>query len=248
MAQPTNRDSFKQWCLRQLGGGVVEIEMSNDQMEDQIDFALAKAADYHFDFSEVQYFKYQITPTDVTNRSIPVPANTLGAVEIFDLSSVLMGGGIFNAQYQFVLNNIWSWQNVSLQPYFIGFQSLQFLEQILVGKQPIRYNRYTNVLYLDMDWQRVTPGDFIVVKLYALVDPADPANSRMWSDTWLQRYTVQLMKRVWGTNLSKYQNMPLPSGLQFNGQTIKDEAEAALQKLDDELITTYTLPCDNMVG
>lgn len=245
MAVPTSRETFKDWCLRQLGAGVINVEISDDQAEDQIDFAIAKAQDYHFDFADPQYYKYQITATDVTNGTIPVPANTIGVVEIFDLSSVLFGGGIFNAQYQFVLNNIWNWQNVSLQPYFIGFQSLQFLEQILVGKQPIRYNRYTNVLALDMDWSRVNVGDFIVVRMYASLNQN---TATIWADTWLQKYTVALMKKIWGNNLKKYQALPLPNGMTFNGQEIYNEAVAEIQELDDNLIKNYSEPVDIMVG
>lgn len=251
---PATRRQLKEWCLRQLGKGVIEVEVSDDQVDDCIDFALRKAQDYHFDFIEPNYYKHQLTAENKTNGWIPVPEDTLGAIEIFDLSSTLMGGGIFNAQYQFVLNNIWEWQNISLQPYFIGFQYMQFMEQILVGKQPIRYNRYVNKLYLDMDWNRIDVGAFVVVRLYQIVNPdakdtdGNLLYPKIWGDQWLLRYTTQLIKKVWGGHLKKYKNLEMPNGQTFSGQEIYDEAVEDLKQLDEELINSFSLPACDMVG
>lgn len=245
MAVPTDRTSFKDLILQNLGSGILRIEVTDDQVENWVDFALAKFADYHFDGSAEQYYKYQLTQTDITNRYIPVPTGTIGVIEIFDLSSTLMGTGMWNVQYQFVLANIPSWGTLDLTQYWMTMSHLQFLQQILVGKQPIRYNRFINQLNIDMDWSRVNVGDYLVVKLYQKLDPATyPA---IWADQWLQQYTTQLVKKQWGNNLKK-QTMRMPDGNTFNGQQIYDEAEAALKDLDEKLINAYSLPPAMMIG
>ena len=123
---------------------------------------------------------------------------------------------------------------------------IQFLEQMLVGQQPIRYNRHTNRLHIDADWSRMKDGDFIIVEAYQVVDPAVYTN--VWGDRWLQRYAAALIKQQWGSNLKKYSGMQLPGGLTFNGQQIYDEGTEERKQLETEMIYTYSLPVSDMIG
>ena len=244
---PATRADFKEIVLQNLGKGVIRIEVSDDQVENWIDFGLAKMADYHFDGSMDVYYKYQLTDTDITNGWIPVPSNTIGAIELFDLTSTLLGVGMWNVQYQFVLANMPNWGMLDLTQYWMTMSHLQLLQQVLVGKQPIRYNRYVNQLFIDMDWSRVTTGDYLVVKIYQVVDPNQ--YPKIWSDQWLQRYVTQLVKRQWGNNTKKYAaGMTLPSGMSFSGQQIYDEATKELEDLDRELIDSYSIPASIEIG
>ena len=42
--------------------------------------------------------------------------------------------------------------------------------------------------------------------------------------------------------------MQLPGGLTFNGQTIYDEATKERQELENEMISSYSLPVTDMIG
>jgi hypothetical protein len=70
----------------------------------------------------------------------------------------------------------------------------------------------------------------------------------MWGDRWLQNYCTQLIKRQWGTNLTKFTGMQLPGGVQFNGEKIYNDAQEQIDKMEDEMITSYSLPVMDMVG
>ena len=131
-------------------------------------------------------------------------------------------------------------------PYYMALQHIQFLEYLLVGKQPLRYNRHKNKLYLDMDWDRVDTGKFIIVEAYEVIDPVTYAD--VWKDRWLAEYATQLIKRQWGSNLKKFEGMQMPGGLKFNGQKIYDEADEDIKKLRDEMISSYSLPVTDMIG
>ena len=65
MAIPTSKSTFKEYCLRNLGKGVIDINVSDDQADDRIDEALQYFAQYHYDGIEKMYLKYQITQEDV---------------------------------------------------------------------------------------------------------------------------------------------------------------------------------------
>lgn len=61
MSLPSSREQFKDYCLRQLGAPVLDINIADEQIEDNIDYALSYFAEYHFDGTEKIYYKYQIT-------------------------------------------------------------------------------------------------------------------------------------------------------------------------------------------
>lgn len=246
MAQPTTRAEFKEWCLRKLGKPVIEINVDPDQVDDRVDEALSYYWDYHFDGTEKTYYKYQLTTDDITNGYITVPENIIGAVRIFDLSTSLASTGMFNVEYQFVLNNIYELANFELLHYWMVFEHIQFMEQMLVGKQPIRFNRHTNKLYIDTNKSRLTEGMYIIVEAYQIVDPETYTD--VWKDRWLQTYAAAKIKYQWGSNLTKFSDMQLPGGVRFNGEKILEDALAEIQRLEDEMISSYSLPLHDMIG
>ena len=66
MAIPTTKSTFQDYCLRSLGSGVVDINVSDDQADDRIDEALQYFAQYHYDGIERMYLKHLITTAEVT--------------------------------------------------------------------------------------------------------------------------------------------------------------------------------------
>ena len=120
------------------------------------------------------------------------------------------------------------------------------LEQLLVGKQSIRYNRHTDKLYIDMDWDKVDVSNFLIVEAYEVIDP--DVYTDAWGDRWLAQYSTALIKKQWGTNLKKFEGMTLPGGIKFNGQKIYDEADEEIKELEKEMISSYSLPVTDMIG
>jgi hypothetical protein len=78
------------------------------------------------------------------------------------------------------------------------------------------------------------------------VDPTVFAD--VWKDRWLYRYTTALIKKQWGLNLTKFVGVQMPGGVQFNGQQILQDAQDEIRKMEEEMITTYSLPPSDMVG
>ena len=67
MATPTTKAELKEYCLRKLGKPVLEINVSDDQVDDAIDYTIQKFQQYHYDGAERVYLKHQITQ-DVIDR------------------------------------------------------------------------------------------------------------------------------------------------------------------------------------
>jgi hypothetical protein len=238
MAVPTSRSDFKAYVLRSLGRPAIEINVTDEQIDDRVDQALKYYTDYHFDATDKQYYRYQLTQTDIDNKYITMPENIIGAINIFDIGSSLQTQSLFSVQYQFALNDMYRLASGSLVPYYMARQQIELFQQVLIGKQPIRYTRHTNRLYIDMNWDIVGVDTWIVVECYQVIDP--DTYTDVWGDRWLFLYTKQLIKQQWGENMKKFTGMVLPGGVQMNGQVIYDEATAEIAKMEEEMIKNYS--------
>jgi hypothetical protein len=247
MSTPTNRASFKEYCLRKLGKPVIEINVDEDQVDDRVDEALRYYYDYHFDGSEKIYYKHLVTETDRTNKYITLPENIIGAVSVFPIGDPMVrSDDLFNIRYQIALNDLYTLTSVSMVPYYMVMEHLALVSEMLVGRQPIRYSRHKDRLYVDMDWNSIQDGEYLLVEAYEVVDPDVWTDA--WNDRWLQNYCTALIKKQWGSNLTKFQDMVLPGGIRFNGEKIYNDADEEIKKMEQEMISGYSLPVMDMVG
>ena len=246
MSRPTSKATFKEHCLRRLGKPVIEINVDEDQLDDRVDEALDYYADYHFDGFEHTYYKHQVTDTDKTNKYITLPDNIIGVVDLFDIGDATSTNNLFNVRYQIALNDLYDLSRYELVPYYMNFQNIRMIEEILVGKQRLRFTTHLNQLHVDMDWNRFNTGDYIVCKAYRVIDP--DTYTDVWKDRWLLRYAACLIKLQWGSNLTKFEGMQLPGGVQFNGAKLYDDAFAERQQLEEEIQSNYVYPPEDMVG
>ena len=65
MSQPTTRQELVDYCKRKLGYPVLEINVSDEQIDDLVDDAIQYFQERHFDGVMQMYLKYQITQDDI---------------------------------------------------------------------------------------------------------------------------------------------------------------------------------------
>jgi len=65
MAQPSTRQELIDYCLRQLGAPVLEINVAEEQIQDLVDDAIQFFQERHFDGVTQVYLKYKVTQEDV---------------------------------------------------------------------------------------------------------------------------------------------------------------------------------------
>jgi len=247
MAQPTTREEFKAWVLRKLGAPVIDINVSDEQVDDRLDEAIDFWRDYHYNGSQLIYLKHQLTAADVANGYIDLPTTILGISGIFDMqSSISTGSGIFNVQYQFVLNNLEDITGYNITNYYMSMSHLEFLQEMLVGKPMVRYNKHVNRLHLDMDKGVLTEGEYLIIEAYDVIDPA--SYSDVWSDRWLQNYATALVKEQWGSNLTKFTGMQLVGGVSFNGEQILSDAREERRLMEENAISELQPLSYNYIG
>jgi len=247
MAQPVTREQFKDHILRKIGAPVLQINVSEEQVEDRVDEALSFWNDYHYNGSQSVYLKHQITETDKDNGYILLPENLLGISKVFPLQTGGSAGtGFFNVQYQFVLNNISDIVGYDIQNYYMTMQHLEFMNEILVGKPLVRYNKHVNKLFIDVNQNKLVLGDYVIVEAYDVIDTGEyPA---VWSDRWLQNYATVLVREQWGSNLIKFTGVQLLGGVQFNGELIFQDARADRERMEDDAISNLQPLAYNFIG
>ena len=65
MAKPNTKAELKEYALRRLGKPVLEINVSDDQCDDAIDYTIQKFQQFHYDGAERVYLKHKITQADI---------------------------------------------------------------------------------------------------------------------------------------------------------------------------------------
>ena len=97
MAKPTTRQELKDYCLRQLGAPVLEVNVDDDQVDDLVDDALQLFNERHFDGVERMYLKYKLTQDDI-DRGKADPATGVGIVTT-TATSTDSGSGTFTSNW-----------------------------------------------------------------------------------------------------------------------------------------------------
>jgi hypothetical protein len=247
MSVPGSREQLKDWCLRQLGFPVIEINVDDDQVDDRIDEALQYWHDFHFDGIERWYTKHQVTATDKSNEYITITEENIGVTRIFPLGSTNASVNMFDLRYQMRLHELYDFTSTSYVNYALTMQHIRTLDLLFSGETPIRFNRHTDKLYIDWDWTNdVNTGEYIIIDGYTIINPetyTDAFNDRM-----LKKLATAYIKKQWGANMKKFGGMQLPGGVVLNGKDTFDEAAIEIAELELLIRQTYEEPPQMIIG
>ena len=276
MAKPSTRQGLIDYCLRQLGAPVLEINVDDDQIDDLVDDAIQYFNERHFDGVEKMYLKYKITEDDInrgkgkgtggvgivtttatdtsgrsynfyeTENYIQVPDSVIGIEKIFKFDSSSISGGMFSIKYQLFLNDLYYFNSVELLQYAMTKSYLEDIDFLLTPDKQVRFNKRQDRLYLDIDWGSQPKDEFIIIECYRALDPA--SFTQIYNDSWMKQYLTALIKRQWGRNLSKFKGVKLPGGIELNGGEILQQAESELADIKGRMMSEYELPPLDFIG
>lgn len=72
--------------------------------------------------------------------------------------------------------------------------------------------------------------------------------SDVWNDRFLKKYATALIKLQWGNNLSKFAGIQMPGGVTLDGVRIATEAQAEIDKLEEDMQSYNVLPNEIFIG
>lgn len=265
MAHPNSRESLIEYAYRNLGKPVIDINVDYSQAEDRLDEALEYFTERHFDGVERAYFKHVVTADDITNEYVdadnfsalytdgPTGKDIVSVLNVFqfgDFANINM----FDVRYQMALSDYFGINrglggssNLGLASYDSTKRYIGLIEDFFSPQKTVRFNKVTNLIHLDMNWeQEITAGEYLIFEAYVALNPT--TFTEIFNDRYLKLYYTALLKRQWGQNMSKFDGVQLPGGVSMRGGEILAEANAEIDKIEEQLKLEYELPIDFNYG
>jgi hypothetical protein len=276
MSKPSSRQGLIDYALRQLGAPVLEINVADEQLDDRLDDALQYFNERHFDGVEKMFLKYKFTEEDIqrgrskgggynvgiatstatspigsfnweeNSNYIPVPDSVIGIERVFKLDNRTITSNLFNVNYQLFLNDIYWFSSTELLNYYITKRYLEDIDWIVNPQRQIRFNKRQGRLYIDMSWDSIVAGNYLIMECYRILDPNDYA--KVYNDSFLKMYFTALVKKQWGQNLIKFQGVKLPGGVELNGRQIYDDAVKELEAIRLRMLSEYETAPFDLIG
>lgn len=177
----------------------------------------------------------------IDSHKIKVPDWILGVTRILPYGQMSSANNLFDLQYQIRLNDFTAYDTFHTGD-IVYFESvMEHIDLInfeLNAKPQYSFNQYEGYLYPLVNWGfDFGVGQYMVIECVRMIDPKQ--SPRVWNDVWLKKYAVALTKKQWGMNLSKFQNMQLPGGVTFNGSEMYQQAQADIDKLEEQLLNLF---------
>ena len=266
MASPNSRADLITYCKRQLGEPVLQVNIDDEQVNNVIDDTYQFFQENCYNGMERCFLRHKITAEDITRfdskattssgttdweestNYIPIPDHVVGISKVYGLVSNSIRSNLFGVEYQMFLNDLYAFGSLDIVNYFMNKQYLETLDMILNNGafQQFRYAQRRDRLYLDIKKSFLNEDRYLVIEAHRMIDPTDA--TEMNNDMFVKKYAVALMKRQWGQNLIKYNNVQLPGGITLNGRELYTDALAEIEKIESEVLSKYALPPMDMIG
>ena len=148
MSKPSTKQGLIDYCLRQLGAPVLEINVADEQIDDLLDDTIQFFNERHFDGVEKTYLKYQISQDDIDRgrggtSSVGITTTGVGIVTTTGTSTNIPGLGT-------VTSNFYETSNfIQVPDSVIGIEKIFKFDtsSISGGMFSIKYQLFLNDLY-----------------------------------------------------------------------------------------------------
>lgn len=313
-----NKTDLRDFILQKLGFPVVEINVSDEQIDLVIEEALEYCKEFHDDFTQRLYYKYTLTGTEITlssnsamafqkgelvsysggtfkiydmpapnklrtqrlggtmqagetitgntsgfsttvsanpvfigdteNQYIVMPDGTETVTRVLPLRSVLNSySALFDVKYQFVASDILNITRGNILYYHISMDYLAEVEFAYNPKPETVFNRYTQRLGMNFNWDVNTfPGQFVIIEGFFVVNP--DVFYKVLNDRLFKELCVALLQKQWGMNTKKYSNVALPGGVTIRGEEMYQEGLEREQAVKEEIKRTFQSPPTFFMG
>ena len=243
--------------------GVIRTYLKYQFTEDDV-----KRGDEHDPFYQPEIFQAQnkypgatgiTTHTYIQNSNyIKIPSHIIGIEKVFTppkatggnqigINPGLGGGAVpYGGGGYGYLGGMGYWGGADMITYYMGQMWRSTYDHLFNPAAMIRFNKRQDRLYLDINWNRVSAGDVIIVDCYRALDP--DTFCEIYNDSWVKKYLVAAIKKQWGQNLIKFTGTKLPGGIEMNGRQLYDDGVKELEEIKQDMSSTYELPPLDFVG
>lgn len=254
MARFMNRDEFKKYIVRKLGGGInriVPTQMTMDQLDDAIDDSIVKFQRYHYDGSRkrtmiIQKVDPRQTEYDLPESVIAVNRILHGRYTYFNTG----GSGSSGAYEDYLLYGRRSGglstrtrDGQVITPYFIQEMSFNTFTDIYLPDPEYTFSQVTKRLIIQSPIDRRNFFDFTNALYLEIMEVVtEDVAPDMYDHEWLKEYAIALAGVQWASNISRFNNVALPGQATSNGQAMLVRYESQKEKLEEELKASGAVP------
>ena len=251
MAKLLTKTDLVNFIKTKLGYPLINIEVTDEQIRICIDQAVQKFTDYAYDGILENAVILQISG----KGDYPLPENITHIRKVSkgsSASNITSFGTNYGEGY---VPDVWSALyfssstavngvsygtslTASILPAIIQVSSVsavtsKYFEDVLA----YHFNPAKHVLQITENYV----GSILIWYNYDY--DADDEHDKIFNHQWVKEYATALVKEVWGSVVGKYSS-PLVGGATVNYSDIKSEAQQEKERLDEQLMSRWTDPCE----
>ena len=236
MARIKTADDLIEYTKRQLGAPSIQVEVTEDQLLDNIDKAIEKFAYHSMDGMEEKVLDVEIIPGQMDYKIDDRVTAILAMRTASNFSSLyrLPGGYVFANQPMglALLENMGSVDVTNMSMYLSKMSALESLFDI-----PVNYIFNENTATIRLF--EVPRENRMMLKVAMDYEPQEI--DKIFGHPWIKSYVEALTKITWGNVVGKFSST-LTNGSEINYDRILSEGMESKLALEEELLETYREP------
>jgi len=239
MNKTLNRMSAKQELINQVritfGEPKIRVELTPDQLDLAVTIALER---YRLRSSNSVMEKFTFIEMQIEQTTYKLPDNVTEVRQLLrrGTTGTVTGGGSQLDPFSLAYTNQYLLQagregGLTTYELFADFQKT--IGRMFGAYVTFQYDKNAHELHIDRNIR--SPESFLVWLYEEKPDEVlirDPQ-----SKTWIRDYTIAKCKEYLGEIRGKWSNYAVPGGASMNGDALKAEAQATMERLEEELKT-----------
>lgn len=221
------RTDFINYIKEELGAPVINIEVTDKQIENQIDKAVQKFTEYSFGCDYVRYIKFKCEGSgtyNVDNR-------------IKSISKISKGSNFFTKGMNYIptsyINMFHSGATSGPLGMLINISGVKgTIDHFFYDSINYDYDEFKKKLIIYENYH----GNLLIEAYTEYIPDEDDG---VYDQIWVKSYAVELTRLLWASNVGKY-SQSLVGGASINYADIKSQAESNIDKLEDELLDKWS--------
>lgn len=254
MGKFLNRDEFKHYVLRKLGGGInriVPTQLTYDQLDDCVDDTIDKFQRYHYDGSRKRTMIIQKNADDQTEYTLPETVLAVNRILHGRYTYFNTGSAGSNGQYEDYL--LYGRKSGGLStrtrdgqvitPYFIQEQAFNTFKDVYLPEPEYTYSPVSRKLIVQSPVDRRNYFNFTnAIYLEIMEVITEDEAPEMYDHEWVKDYAVACTGVQWATNITRFTNVALPGQAVSNGDAMLKMYQEKVDELETKLRSSGLAP------
>lgn len=236
MARINTKTGLRDYVKSQLGAPTINIEVTDGQIDQIIDDTVQKFTEYAYGTLEGSVI---VQINGMGEYNMPDTMTNLIKLSKGSTSNITNFSANFGSGY---VPNLWSEQFFTgsltgdIIPGIIAISTTKaVLDKFFADDIVFNFNHLSKKLQVMENYN----GPAILHYQYEYL--ADDSNDLVFNHEWIKGYTKAKTKELWGNVVGKF-DQSLVGGARINYDRLLQEAQAEIEKLDEELLTKWSDP------